>query len=106
MREVELPGIGTAEGFGGKRTDTETFYSFSSFAMPPSIYRYDMVTRESALLRRAEVKFNPDDYVTEQVFYSSKDGTRVPMFITRKKGSSSTARTRRCCTATAGSTFR
>jgi prolyl oligopeptidase len=86
VQEVELPGIGTADGFGGKRTDTETFYTFSSFAVPPSIYRLDLITRTSRLLRRAEVKFNPDDYVTEQVFFTSKDGTRVPMFLTYKKG--------------------
>ncbi len=84
--ELQLPAIGTASGFGGKRTDTETFYSFSSFAVPPSIYRFDLITRQSRLLRRAQVKFNPDDYVTEQVFYHSKDGTRVPMFLTYKKG--------------------
>lgn len=86
VREVALPGIGSAGGFGGKRTDTETFYSFSSFATPPSIYRYDMITGESSLLRRAEVDFNPDDYTVQQVFYTSKDGTRVPMFIAHKKG--------------------
>ena len=73
-------------GFGGKRTDTETFYTFSSFATPPSIYHYDMATGESRLLRRAEVKFNPDDYEVKQVFYHSKDGTRVPMFLAYKKG--------------------
>jgi prolyl oligopeptidase len=86
VREVELPGLGTASGFGGKRTDTETFYSFSSFATPPTIYRYDLVTGKSKLLRKASVKFNPDDYEVRQVFYASKDGTKVPMFITAKKG--------------------
>lgn len=86
IREVQFPGIGTASGFGGKRTDTETFYSFSSFATPPSIFRYDLLTGESKLLRRASVKFNPDDYEVKQVFYTSKDGTKVPMFITHKKG--------------------
>ena len=86
LSEVELPGIGSAGGFGGKRTDTETFYSFSSFAVPPSIYRFDLTTRESTLLRRAKVDFASEDYVTEQVFYTSKDGTRVPMFLTYKKG--------------------
>ena len=86
LREVELPGIGSAGGFGGKREDTETFYSFSSFATPPSIYRYDIPTGESTLMRRAAVDCDPDDYIVTQVFYTSKDGTRVPMFITHKKG--------------------
>jgi len=86
VREVEFPGIGAATGFGGQRTDTETFYAFSSFATPPSIYRYDMITGQSRLIRRAKVKFNPDDYEVRQVFYHSKDGTRVPMFIAHKKG--------------------
>lgn len=86
VREVQFPGIGTASGFGGKRTDTETFYSFSSFATPPSIFRYDLLTGESKLLRRASVKFNPDDYEVKQVFYASKDGTKVPMFIAHKTG--------------------
>lgn len=86
VREVEFPGIGTADGFGGKRTDTETFYVFSSFATPPSIYRYDLLTGKSKLVRRADVKFNPDNYEVKQVFYRSKDGTKVPMFLTAKKG--------------------
>lgn len=86
IREVEFPGIGTASGFGGKRDHKETFYSFSSFAVPPSTYRYDIETGESTLLRRAEVKFNPDDYETKQIFYASKDGTKVPMFICHRKG--------------------
>ncbi len=86
VREVELPGIGTASGFGGKRADTETFYSFSSFATPPSIYRYNLVTGKSTLFRRSNVKFNGDDYEVKQVFYTSKDGTKVPMFVTAKKG--------------------
>jgi prolyl oligopeptidase len=86
QREVELPGIGTAAGFHGKRTDQETFYTFSSFNLPTSIYHYDVKTGQSRLFRRPELKFNPDDYVVRQVFYHSKDGTRVPMFIAHKKG--------------------
>lgn len=86
VRDVTFPGIGSAWGFGGKRTHTETFYVFSSFATPPSIYRYDMLTGESTLLRHAEVDVDPDAYEVKQVFYESKDGTRVPMFICHKKG--------------------
>jgi prolyl oligopeptidase len=86
VREVEFPGIGTASGFSGRRTDTETFYSFSSFATPPSTYRYDLITGQSTLLRRSGAKINPDEYEVKQVFYRSKDGTRVPMFISHKKG--------------------
>lgn len=86
VRNVELPGIGSAGGFGGKRTDTETFYTYSSFNAPPTIYRYDMKTGKSELFRKSEVKFNPEDYEVKQVFYTSKDGTKVPMFITYKKG--------------------
>ncbi len=86
IRNIELPGLGTAGGFGGKRADTETFYSFQSYAVPPSIYRYDMVTGESQLLDRAQVDFDPEQYVTEQIFYASKDGTQIPMFITHKQG--------------------
>ena len=86
VREVELPGIGSAGGFGGKRYDTETFYTFTSFTTPNTVYRYDMVSGESRVFRKANVDFNGDEYETRQVFYSSKDGTQVPMFITHKKG--------------------
>lgn len=86
IREVDLPGIGTVTGFGGERTDTETFYSFSSFAVPPSIYRYDLITGKSTLWKQPKVKFDPAEYETKQVFYKSKDGTKIPMFITGKKG--------------------
>ena len=86
IRDIALPGLGTASGFGGKRAYTETFYSFQSFAVPPSTYRYDMITGESTLLERAKVDFDPEQYITEQVFYRSKDGTPIPMFITHRKG--------------------
>lgn len=86
VREVELPGIGSAGGFGGKRYDTETFYVFTSFTTPATIYRYDMVTGERSLFRQPTVDFDPTQYETRQVFYPSKDGTQVPMFITHKKG--------------------
>jgi prolyl oligopeptidase len=86
LREVALPGIGSAGGFGGKRHDTETFYSYTSFTTPNTIYRYDMVTDTSTIYRQSKVDFNPEDYETKQVFYPSKDGTKIPMFITHKKG--------------------
>ncbi len=86
VREVRFPGIGTASGFEGKRNHDETFYSFSSFNRPPSIYRYDLNSGKSRLIRESKVDFLPDDYVVEQVFYSSKDGTKVPMFIAHKQG--------------------
>ncbi len=86
VREVEFPGIGSASGFGGKRSQTETFYTFSSFATPPTVYRYNLITGKSSVFRQAQVKFNPADYEVKQVFYQSKDGTRVPMFLSYKKG--------------------
>jgi prolyl oligopeptidase len=86
VRTVELPGIGTAAGFHGKRANTETFYAFSSYTTPPRIYRYDVSTGKSELFRSSKVKFQPEDYVVEQVFYKSKDGTRIPMFLAHKKG--------------------
>lgn len=86
VRDVKLPGIGSAGGFGGKRSDSETFYTYSSFATPPTIYRYDMKTGESKMFRTASVKMDPSKYEVKQVFYPSKDGTKVPMFLTYKKG--------------------
>jgi prolyl oligopeptidase len=82
VRPVDLPGIGSAGGFDGKPDDTETFYSFTSFTVPSRIYRYDMTTGESSLFRQAQVDFDASQYETRQVFYPSKDGTRIPMFIT------------------------
>ncbi|MBK6408822.1 MAG: S9 family peptidase [Flavobacteriales bacterium] len=85
-QEVKLPGLGSAGGFGGKREDTYSFYSFTSFTDPGSIFKYDYATGKSELYYRPELKFNPDEYETEQDFYTSKDGTKVPMFIVHKKG--------------------
>jgi len=86
LRNVDLPGIGTAAGFGGKRTDKETFYSFTSFTSPTTIYRYDPQTGKSSVFKKPKVDFDAEKYETKQVFYNSKDGTRVPMFLTYKKG--------------------
>ncbi len=83
--EIALPGLGTATGFTGKRTDTETFYNYVSFTEPPTVFRYDLKSGKSTVLFRPKVDFKSDDYVTEQVFYESKDGTRVPMFLTYKR---------------------
>ncbi len=86
IREISLPGIGSAGGFGGEKEDKEFFYTFSSFSTPPSIYRYNIATGKSTLFRKTEVKLKTEDFVTEQVFFTSKDGTKVPMFLTYKKG--------------------
>jgi prolyl oligopeptidase len=86
LNDVAFPGIGTADGFGGKPTDKETFYAFTGFTMPTTIYRYDFTTGKSTIFRQPKVEFNPNDFETKQVFYTSKDGTKVPMFITHKKG--------------------
>ncbi|MGI4791827.1 MAG: prolyl oligopeptidase family serine peptidase [Janthinobacterium lividum] len=85
-REVDLPGIGSAGGFGGKRAQTETFYAFTSFTAPTSIYRYDVPTGTSTLYRESEVAFEPGDFETSQIFYASADGTQIPMFLTHRKG--------------------
>ena len=86
VREVALPGLGSTGGFSGKKEDTETFYSFTGFTTPTTIYRYDMVRDQSTIFRQPKVAFNPEDYQTKQVFYKSIDGTKIPMFITHKKG--------------------
>ncbi len=85
-QEITLPDIGSAGGFGGKRGDTFSFYSFTSFTDPGTIYKYDYATGKSEVWFRPELKFDPAQFVTEQVFYPSKDGTKVPMFIVHKKG--------------------
>lgn len=85
VERLTLPAIGTARGFGGRREDTETFYQFSNFTTPGTTYRLDMKTRQSTLFRQPKLQFDPSEYVTEQIFYASKDGTRVPMFVSRKK---------------------
>jgi prolyl oligopeptidase len=86
VREVTFPGIGSAGGFGGRVTDKETFYSFTGFTTPTTIYRYDMVSGKSTVFREPRADFDPSLFETKQVFYTSKDGARVPMFITHKKG--------------------
>ncbi|MDO9152373.1 MAG: prolyl oligopeptidase family serine peptidase [Paludibacter sp.] len=86
LYEVQLPTLGTISGFSGNKDDNETFYTFTSFTFPPTIYRFDVATNQAEVFKRAEVQFNPEDFVSEQVFYTSKDGTKVPMFITYKKG--------------------
>ena len=84
--QIQLPGIGTAGGFNGHRVDKEIFYMYTSFDYPPAIFRYDIATGKSTLFRKNEVKVNADNYQTVQSFCFSKDGTKVPMFITYKKG--------------------
>jgi prolyl oligopeptidase len=84
--ELPLPGIGTVGELNGKQGDDELFYSFTSFLYPTTIYRYDLDARRNELYRAPKVAFDPGNYETRQVFYTSKDGTKVPMFITAKKG--------------------
>jgi len=85
-RKIELPGLGTARGFGGDEEDTELYYTFTSFTFPSSIFKYDIASGESEMYWQPEIDFNFEDYETKQVFYTSKDGTKVPMFITHRKG--------------------
>jgi prolyl oligopeptidase len=86
VREVELPGIGSANGFSTKKEEKEMYYSFTNYVTPGSIYKYDVENGTSELYRKPEIDFNPDDYESNQVFYTSKDGTKIPMIITHKKG--------------------
>ena len=85
-REIKLPGIGTAGGFDGNREDNELFYTYSSFNYPPAIFHYTISNGQTELFRKAEAKINADNYQTVQSFFTSKDGAKVPMFITYKKG--------------------
>ncbi|MDP2036763.1 MAG: prolyl oligopeptidase family serine peptidase, partial [Ignavibacteria bacterium] len=86
LYEMKLPGIGTVSGFGGKHDEKETFYTFTSFTYPPTIYKYDISKDKSTLFRQAKAKFNPAAFETKQIFYDSKDGTKIPLFIVHKKG--------------------
>ena len=86
LREVDLPGIGTAAGFGGRSSDRETFYSYTGFTTPTTIYHYDLASGKSSLYRQPKVDFDPAKFDTTQVFYASRDGTRIPMFIVSRKG--------------------
>ena len=86
IREVELPGVGSVGGFSGKKDDEVLYYSFANYKTPGTIYKYDPETGESGIYKKPDIDFDPEAYESEQVFYSSKDGTRVPMIITYKKG--------------------
>jgi prolyl oligopeptidase len=86
MGELALPGIGSLGGLNGKRESNELFYTFTSFLYPTSVFRYDIAANRSEIFRKPNINFDPSAYETKQVFYTSKDGTRVPMFITHKKG--------------------
>jgi prolyl oligopeptidase len=85
--EIELPGLGSAGGFGGNHDDTFVFYTFNSLNVPPTIYRYDIATKKSTIFRQPEIPgYNPNDYEIESAFYPSKDGTKIPIFLVHKKG--------------------
>ncbi len=86
IREIKLPGVGNAGGFGGKKDAKIDYFSFTNYSTPSSIYKYNIETGESELYWSPEIDFNSEDYVSNQVFYESKDGTKVPMIITHKKG--------------------
>lgn len=86
VREVELPGLGTVSGFSTKKDETDVYYYFTNYVTPGTIYKYDLATGKSELYQNPDIDFNPEDYISKQVFYTSKDGTKVPMMITYKKG--------------------
>lgn len=85
-KKIGMPGLGTAGGFSGKMEETETYYTFTSYVYPPTIFRYDIATGKSTLYKTSNVKFDPKQYESRQGFYTSKDGARIPMIITYKKG--------------------
>ncbi|NNC45268.1 MAG: S9 family peptidase, partial [Winogradskyella sp.] len=83
--EIELPGLGSVGGFNGKEDDKELYYSFTNYVTPGTIYKFNVKERTSQLYKKPEIDFNPEDYISKQVFYTSKDGTKIPMIITHKK---------------------
>ena len=85
VREITLPGIGTASNIGGKEPAKELYYSFSNYITPGTTYKFNVENGTSEIYQKPNVKFNPEDYVSEQVFFTSKDGTKVPMMISYKK---------------------
>jgi prolyl oligopeptidase len=85
-REISLPALGTASGINGEKDDSTGFYSFTSFTYPPTIYEYNFNSNRSRVFRTAEVEFRPEEYATTRVFFTSKDGTRVPLFLVYRKG--------------------
>lgn len=86
IREIELPGLGSAGGFGAKREDTELYYSYTSYVYPPTIFKLQIAEGKSELYKQSGVQFDPTQYESKQLFYTSKDGTKVPMILTYKKG--------------------
>jgi prolyl oligopeptidase len=86
VREIELPGPGTAGGFYAKQDETETYFTFASYITPATIYKLDIASGKSEVYKQSKVQFKPDEYESKQVFYTSKDGTKIPMIITYKKG--------------------
>ena len=86
LHTIQLPGVGAASGFGGKKLDKDTYYTFTSYTYPPTIFKYDLASGTSSVYKKAGVQFDPSKYESKQVFYTSKDGTRIPMLITYKKG--------------------
>jgi len=86
IRSIDLPGIGTAGGFSGKETEKELYFSFTNYITPPTIYKFNADSGKSEVYQKPKVKFNPENFVSEQVFYTSKDGTKIPMMINYKKG--------------------
>lgn len=86
VREIKLPGLGTADGFGTKKDERESYYVFTSYINPPTIYKLDIANGNTSIYKQSKVQFKPEEYESKQVFYTSKDGTKIPMIITYKKG--------------------
>lgn len=86
IREIKLPGVGSAAGFGTKKDENELYYSFTNYVTPGSVYKYEIASGSSELFIKPKIDFNPENFESQQIFYTSKDGTKIPMIITHKKG--------------------